>query len=172
MSCDSSQLQNKSCWKKWWWTFLIKNKRQKWCRWTRSRFGTKKLRYNPAGWTVRPPLHLLTGTNLFTKTTASRYRHIYKNNSKQVQTYLQRHRQAGAYWYKHNYKVIRELPKGVYKCKYKDKKRKITKCIQTKTIIQRQHKFQKGLEESHSSACSSTTRTHRSRKVREIELWS
>ena len=155
MSFDSSRLQNKSCLKKWWWTFLIKNKRQKWCRWTRSRFGTKKLRYNPAGWTVRPPLHLLTGTNLFTKTTASRYRHIYKNNSKQVQTYLQRQMQIGAYGYRHKYKVIRELPKGVYKCKYKDN-------INSK----------KGLEESHSSACSSTTRTHRSRKVREIELWS
>ena len=103
-------------------------------------------------------------------TSAYRYKHIYKDNGKQVQTYLQRQMQIGAYGYRHKYKVIRELPKGVYKCKYKDKKRKITKCIHTKTIIQRQHKFQKGLEESHSSACSSTTRTHRSRKVREIEL--
>ena len=86
-------------------------------------------------------------------TSAYRYRHIYKNNSKQVQTYLQRQMQIGAYGYRHKYKVIRELPKGVYKCKYKDN-------INSK----------KGLEESHSSACSSTTRTHRSRKVREIEL--
>ena len=69
---------------------------------------------------MRPPLHLLTGTDIFTKTTASRYRHIYKNNSKQVQTYLQRQMQIGAYGYRHKYKVIRELPKGVYKCKYKD----------------------------------------------------
>ena len=97
-------------------------------------------------------------------TSAYRYKLIYKDNGKQVQTYLQKQQQAGA----NIFTKTDENRCLRIQTQIQSHKRTAKGCIQMQ--IQRQHKFQKGLEESHSSACSSTTRTHRSRKVREIEL--
>ena len=96
-------------------------------------------------------------------TSAYRYKLIYKDNGKQVQTYLQKQQQAGANIFTKT--DANRCLRG--QTQIQSHKRTAKGCIQMQ--IQRQHKFQKGLEESHSSACSSTTRTHRSRKVREIE---